>query len=853
MSRRLQRLEPLERRVLFCTLHSHPLPVEIPYTPAEGGAEAAADIVWVNRGQASDGFDSVWGANAETARGVIDAVIVAFERLIGSFNYSDGSSNFNLTVQMGGPGNGASAGLGQTLSGRPKSGTITMGSGTNGQGGGWYIDPTPDDHSEFRGPIVNAYSGDATPGGPADGLGDFYTVAAAEITHVLGLYGSGLPLWASRTTNTGVPDTAEGNGIGTFWVFQGPSIRHLLTSNNAGSQNFGSAIHGAGPGVPVNFGGQTYIGSQDIGNAIYEFSRRYIPSNTFALMFKDAFGYSSVDPAQFGTFYTMRDPSSGQVTVRGGTTSNDIINISSSGGTITLGVDIGNDVPGTGSLPGAGNLPAFVTSFNVGDISSIVIDAGDGADTINVNSFVASLPLIITGDFGSDTINLNNVPAGATVTVNAGFGDDTISLGGGNILANLLGNVAIDGQEGSDTLVFNDASSSGNINYTIDSSSFTMTGGSPIGFNGLEGLRLNANAFDNTISVLASGFGRPVTLNAGGGSDTIVLGTGSLSALPATVTIDGQGGSDTVLLDDSANADGHFYVFEAANMTRAAFGPLLHSNVETLRLTADSGISAIFVNNTSAATSTIVSGGVGSDVINVVGTHASSPVLIEQSAGSDIVNINEDLSGTAEARFVGPVTRLGQLRINAGGVATLSASASGVLVMGVLSITGDGRLDLNSSALVLDYFGGSPLSSVKTLLSTGYNAGAWNGSGIMSTLAATDATHRASLGYAEATDLFGSFPATFVEIEIDATAILIKPTIYGDANLDGAVNLGDFNRLAGGFGAGSDWSRGNFNYDTSVGLPDFNLLAGNFGLTAPDSTDRLLPLTRPRDRGSELI
>lgn len=133
----------------------------------EGGA---ANIVWTNRGGLAanggngtdnDRFGSVFGANAENARLVIDAVIRHFERMVGSFNYSDGSTNFNLTVSMATTGTsaGASASLGATLNGKPKSGSVSMGRGSDttgdglGDGGNWFIDTTPDDNSEFVGSI----------------------------------------------------------------------------------------------------------------------------------------------------------------------------------------------------------------------------------------------------------------------------------------------------------------------------------------------------------------------------------------------------------------------------------------------------------------------------------------------------------------------------------------------------------------------------------------------------------------------------------------------------------------------------------------------------------------------------
>lgn len=55
----------------------------------------------------------------------------------------------------------------------------------------------------------------------------------------------------------------------------------------------------------------------------------------------------------------------------------------------------------------------------------------------------------------------------------------------------------------------------------------------------------------------------------------------------------------------------------------------------------------------------------------------------------------------------------------------------------------------------------------------------------------------------------------------------------GDANLDGVVNLQDFNVLAANFGSSSaNWLTGDFNGDGLVNLADFNILAANFGVTA---------------------
>ena len=117
------------------------------------------------------------------------------------------------------------------------------------------------------------------------------------------------------------------------------------------------------------------------------------------------------------------------------------------------------------------------------------------------------------------------------------------------------------------------------------------------------------------------------------------------------------------------------------------------------------------------------------------------------------------------------------------------------------------------------------------LIASGYAGGSWNGQGIISSNANAS---QFGVGYAEAASL-ASVPAIFGTV--DADAILIRLTRYGDANLDGTVNLSDFNRLAANFGSTTgDWSQGDFNYDSNVNLSDFNRLAANFGLSAAGPT-----------------
>jgi hypothetical protein len=152
----------------------------------------------------------------------------------------------------------------------------------------------------------------------------------------------------------------------------------------------------------------------------------------------------------------------------------------------------------------------------------------------------------------------------------------------------------------------------------------------------------------------------------------------------------------------------------------------------------------------------------------------------------------------------------------------------------LLTIAPAASLDMTDRNLVIDYDGGSPLASIRSLLASGYAGGSWNGNGINSSSAAGASGH--AVGYADASALGIT---QFGGIELDGSAVLLAYTLYGDTDLNQTVNLSDFNRLAANFGRTNKlWSDGDFNFDGAVSLSDFNLLAASFGLSAtgPDVT-----------------
>src|SRR5206468_6545269 len=134
--------------------------------------------------------------------------------------------------------------------------------------------------------------------------------------------------------------------------------------------------------------------------------------------------------------------------------------------------------------------------------------------------------------------------------------------------------------------------------------------------------------------------------------------------------------------------------------------------------------------------------------------------------------------------------------------------------------------------LVVDYTGASPAATVRSYLATGRNGGSWNGPGIDSSSIAGNSLF--ALGYAEASQALGLLPsqtALWNGQTVDDTAVLVKYTYGGDANLDGKINVDDYSRLDVNIGLGtSGWYNGDFNYDDLINVDDYGVIDSNMAI-----------------------
>ncbi len=363
----------------------------------------------------------------------------------------------------------------------------------------------------------------------------------------------------------------------------------------------------------------------------------------------------------------------------------------------------------------------------------------------------------------------------------------------------------------------------------IDTSGVSMTfNGATITWNSFLGaLEINSSGGADTITV--NGLQAPLTANGSSGDDTFFVGGGDVdSNLLDPITINGQTGSDSLFIDDLADGGADTYTVTFQSTVKDSGGTIIFDTLEYYQLDASNIAGTIQVNSSFSANYRINGNG-GADTIHITGNQTDTFIAVDGGAGLDTITVNNDVTGVAGVQFVNNQD-LALLDIFGGGRVNVPAGGDKVLRTGALHITGTGFLDLFDNDMIIDYAGASPLVTIQAYLTIGYAAGAWNGPGIRSTTAGV--AGNTGIGFAEATDLFTVFPAPFSGQSVDNTSVLAKYTFNGDTDLNGNVNLNDFNDLAANFGASPRrWVHGNFDFNNNVNLADFNELAANFGMS----------------------
>ncbi|HEY1686842.1 MAG TPA: family 16 glycosylhydrolase [Tepidisphaeraceae bacterium] len=351
-------------------------------------------------------------------------------------------------------------------------------------------------------------------------------------------------------------------------------------------------------------------------------------------------------------------------------------------------------------------------------------------------------------------------------------------------------------------------------------------------------LQLNGNSGDDTFTVDFSG-GSPIpssglTINGSGevrGNSALLTGIASSSNITLgnnTITIDGLPITFTSIQRPSLE------IASGANVDITAVVGMNTANT----LTLDSGSIASLSGsaNIPSTTSLVVNGSL---------SIADSPLTITSLSGAGSMQYGGSLTlgSTANSTFTGTLygggslTKIGSGNLTLGGLPggaiavsagkiTLSPSI-GLQVATGLSLTSGTTFDLNNNDILVSYSGSSPFSTIDADIQKAYDNGAWNFPGLTSSAAAAAAGSTTSPPFAVAIADTASFPVTeFDSTPITGSAILLKYTTPGDANLDGTVNADDLSLMmltAAKNPATVNWTGGDFTYQNKLTADDWAL------------------------------
>ena len=302
-------------------------------------------------------------------------------------------------------------------------------------------------------------------------------------------------------------------------------------------------------------------------------------------------------------------------------------------------------------------------------------------------------------------------------------------------------------------------------------------------------------------------------------------------------------GGQPMFLDTTLNATGGFSQFSAA----------LRSDGGTLTTgTINVGAGATLLQNGPFRVDSAVASfrKTGAGTLEVIGTqtHAvggdlvvsAGTLVLGSDAGTGGANLDVTIESSGNAIYAARQRFSTHTLQGAARVRLDAAGAARALRVDGQSLDASAQLDLTDNAFVQDHNGVTPLATIRAQIGTAYNGGLWDGPGITTSLGNVN---NFAIGYAEAGDIFTTFPANFVGESIDGSTAIVRFTRYGDADLNGVVNIGDFAKLAANFNTPAVWVRGDFNYDGQATIADFSLLAANFNLGLPIDSAR--PSTVP--------
>lgn len=460
--------------------------------------------------------------------------------------------------------------------------------------------------------------------------------------------------------------------------------------------------------------------------------------------------------------------------------------------------------------------------------------------------------IIINAGSGDDSFDLNSFKSGLAVTINGGAGNDTLNYGKLNSITEVtsLGALRFDGQDDYDSLNYNNTATTGNFTYTRNAGLSLASSSSPAYSTGItdfntEMVRFNDGPQAGTLNLNVVPAGSAVEFNGAGGIDSMNVGSiaaNNLSSIEGIVTYNGGAAGGSMVVRDSADASG-----DVAHLTPSSLGA--HPSDTLFGV----GGALYFTGLANSGPNPGITLNLGSDADTVYATPLiDARVTINGNNPTDAPGdfIGLALADVTSPSFVPGATGAGtwnstshQALNYTGFESTDSDSAAPEFLAQNFAIAQAGPMNVNFqfnedlSPVLSNASLGLVNVDDSTQIPTADIFYAWDG-GTNSAVftfdnyqygALPDGNYFASLG--TVTDLYGNAAINSGDFSFFF--------LQGDSTQDRKVDTQDFNVLAGNFGAGTTFAEGDLTFDASIDSVDFTVLLAQYGKTLPE------PMTAP--------
>jgi hypothetical protein len=503
-------------------------------------------------------------------------------------------------------------------------------------------------------------------------------------------------------------------------------------------------------------------------------------------------------------------------------------------------------------------------------VNGLVIGTTQGSGTVNlqggvlttVNAFVSrTAPGIFNHTGGTHNAGL------LTIGEQGSSGGGTYTLSGTGVLTAANINVGSN-SAGTFNHNANSVTVSGLLRLGVSnavSGTYTMAAGTTLSA-GTEVIGSNGNGVftqpaGTTHTVTGSGSNGMTLGELANGSGTMTLSGGVLNNATVRVALLGNGifnhsagthNVSGVLTIGPTGAKIGTYNLNSAGVLNAA--SIVVGGTGTNGLFSQTGGTSTATNVTVLTTGRYnLTGGSASIVNNLNNSGTTTVSLGSLGVGGGIQPNGTALAGVTTISGGNTVTadyvRQTTLNINTGALMAVRPKGQGGdtsvvrnLVIPVVGGKPTSTFDLADNGLVVEYTGTSVQGTVRANIIAAFNptaAAHWTAPGITSSVAAADASGSKLIGYGESSSVLGisgTQTASWLGQTVDATAVLARYTLGGDATLDGVVDFNDLVQLAQNYNVVDGnrlWLTGDFTYDGNTDFNDLVLLAQNYNTALP--------------------